>query len=148
MTTHCAIRSINPYKETHMYNKLAVAGVRLVLGVATVAGTLFPTIPAVASDHNLTVVLHVSAKGLDLSQQADARTFYSRLENAAWIACTRGDRVDLLPVDDLKGCYEGALGRAIRSAKAPTLTQIYLATHTPQEAAAQGIEIPAQLAAK
>lgn len=102
-----------------------------------------------ARDHSVTVVLHVSAKGLDLSQPADARTFYSRLANAAaWIACTRGNRVDLLPVDDLKGCYEGALGRAIRSAKQPTLTQIYLATHAPQEAAAQGIHIPAQLAAK
>lgn len=131
-----------------MYTTLVVAGARLVLGVAAVTGTLFATNPAVARDHNVTVVLHVSAKGLDLSQPADARTFYSRLENAAWIACTRGDRVDLLPVDDLKGCYEGALGRAIRSAKAPTLTKIYLATHTPRDAAAQGIEIPAQLAAK
>lgn len=131
-----------------MSSKLAVAGARLVLGVAIVAGTLFATGPAMARDHNVTVVLHVSAKGLDLSQPADARTFYSRLENAAWIACTRGNRVDLLPVVDLKGCYEGALGRAIRSAKQPTLTQIYLATHAPQEAAAQGIDIPPQLAAK
>lgn len=130
-----------------MYTKLAVAGARLVLGVATVAGTLFPTDPAVASDHNVTVVLHVSAKGLDLSQPADARTFYSRLENAAWVACTRGDRVDLLPVEDLKGCYEKALGGAIRSAKAPMLTQIYLTTHTGQEAATHGVDLPAQIAA-
>ena len=131
-----------------MQTKLAISGARFVLGVAAVAGTLFATTPAAAENHNVTVALHVSTKGLDLGQPADARTFYTRLENAAWIACTRGNRVDLLPVDDLKGCYDRALGGAVRSAKAPTLTQIYLETHTLQQAAAQGIELPAQVAAK
>ena len=131
-----------------MQTKLAVSGARFVLGVAAVAGTLLAITPAVAENHNVTVALHVSTKGLDLSQPADARTFYTRLENAAWVACTRGNRVDLLPVDDLKACYDSALGGAIRSAKAPTLIQIYLETHTLQQAAAQGIEVPAQLAAR
>jgi UrcA family protein len=116
------------------------------LGVAIVAGVQFAANSAAAKDHNVTVVLHISTNGLDLSQPADARTFYARLENAAWVACTRGNRVDLLPVDDLKGCYEKALGDAVHSAKAPTLTQIYLATHTLQEAAAHGMEVPAQIA--
>ena len=129
-----------------MYTKLAIARIRLILGVAVVVGILFATNSAAAKDRKVTVVLHVSTKGLDLSQPAGARTFYARLGNAAWVACTRGDRVALLPVDDLKGCYERALGGAIRSAKAPTLTQIYLETHTLQEAAAHGIEAPAQVA--
>ena len=131
-----------------MQTKLAISGARFVLGVAAVAGTLFAITPAVAGNHNVTVALHVSTKGLDLSQPADARTVYTRLENAARVVCTRGDRVDLLPVDDLKACYDRALGGAIRSAKAPKLTQIYLETHTLQQAGAQGIEVPAQLAAK
>ena len=131
-----------------MQTKLAISGARFVLGVAAVAGTLFAITPAAAKNHNVTVALHVSTKGLDLSQPADARTFYTRLENAAWVACTWGNRVDLLPVDDLKACYDRALGGAIHSAKAPTLIQIYLETHTLQQAAAQGIEVPAQLAAK
>ena len=131
-----------------MQTKLAISGARFVLGVAAVAGTLFATTPAAAENHNVTVALHVSTKGLDLSQPADARTFYTRLENAAWVACTRGNRVDLLPVDDLKACYDRALGGAIRSANAPKLIQIYLETHTLQQAATQGIEVPAQLAAK
>jgi UrcA family protein len=128
-----------------MYARLGVAGPRSILGVAAVAGMLF-TGNAAAKDHNVTVAIHVSTKGLDLSQTADARTFYTRLENAAWVACTRGNRVDLLPVDDLKGCYEKALGDAIRSAKTPVLTQIYLTTHTLQEAEARGIALPAQIA--
>jgi UrcA family protein len=103
---------------------------------------------AVASDHNVTVAIHVSAQGLHLSRPADARSFYTRIENAAWVACTRGDRVNLVPVDDIDGCYQTALGGAIRSAHAPTLTQIYLTSHTLREAAAFGIEVPAQLAAK
>ena len=131
-----------------MYTKLAVAGAWSTLGVAVVAGMLFAGQAAAAPNHNVTVVIHVSTEGLDLSRPADARTFYARLRNAAWVVCTRGDRVDLLPVDDLKGCYERALGGAIRSANAPTLTQVYLATHTLEEAAAHGIEVPAQLAAK
>lgn len=131
-----------------MHTKLAVARTAFILGFAVVAGILFATNSAEAKDHNVTVVLHVSTKGLDLSQPADARTLYARLKNAAWVACTRGNRADLLPVDDLTGCYEKALGGAVRSAEAPTVTQIYLATHTPQEAAAQGIEVPAQLVAK
>jgi UrcA family protein len=129
-----------------MYTKLAAAGARSILGCAAVAGILLAGNAAAAKDLNVTVAIHVSTKGLNLGQLADARTFYSRLKNAAWVACTRGNRVNLVPVDDLNGCYEKALGGAIRSAKAPTLTQIYLATHTLQEAAARGIDVPAQIA--
>jgi UrcA family protein len=127
-----------------MYTKLAAA--RSILGCAAVAGILFAGNAVAAKDHNVTVAIHVSTEGLNLSQTADARTFYTRLENAAWVACTRGNRVDLVPVDDLKGCYERALGGAVHSANAPMLTQIYLATHTLQEAAARGIDVPAQIA--
>lgn len=95
---------------------------------------------AVAKDHNVTVALHVSTEGLDLSQSAGAHTFYTRLENAAWVACTRGNRADLVPVDNPRRCYEDALGSAIRAAKQPLLTQIWLGTHTLQEAAVQGID--------
>jgi UrcA family protein len=131
-----------------MQTKLAISGVRFVLGVAAAAGTLFPLSPVAAKDHKVTVALHIPTKGVDLGQPANARIFYTRLENAAWVACTRGDRVDLLPVDNQKACYDGALGRAIRSAKAPTLIQIYMETHTLRQAAAHGIELPTQLAAK
>ena len=147
---HCVLfpQSMDIHEEVHMYTKLAAAGARSILGFGAVAGILFAGNAAAAKDHNVTVAIHVSTAGLDLSQPVDARTFYTRLENAAWVACTRGNRADLVPVDDLKGCYEQALGGAIRSVKAPTLTQIYLATHTLQEAAARGVEVPAPLVAK
>lgn len=120
---------------------------RLLACVATLAtGPL--TVAAVARDHIVTVAIQVSARGLDLSRPADAQTFYTRLEKAAWIACTQGDRVDLLPVDDTNGCRQKALGESIRSAHAPILTQIYLNTHTLREAVALGIEVPVQVAAK
>jgi UrcA family protein len=102
-----------------------------------------------AKDKDVTVAIQVSAQGLDLSQPADAQTFYTRLQNAAWVACTRGNRADLLlPVDHLQGCYEKALGDAVRASNQPLIAQIYLASHTPQEAAKHGIEVPAQVAAK
>jgi UrcA family protein len=129
-----------------MYTKLTPTGARSILGVAAVAGILLASSAALAKDHNVTVAIHVSTKGLDLRQPADASTFYKRLENAAWVACTRGDRVNLVPIDDVKGCYEKALGGAIRSAKTPVLTQIYLATHTLQEAEVHGIDVPVQIA--
>jgi UrcA family protein len=135
------------HEEIHMYTKTASASSWSLLGAAAVVCTLFGGNVA-AKDYNVTVAIHVSTAGLDLNRPADARKFYTRLEYAARVACTRGNRVDLVPVDNLQGCYEKALGGAIRSAKTPTLTQIYLATHTLQEAAKHGIEVPAQLAAK
>lgn len=82
------------------------------------------------------------------TKSADARTLYARLADAAKVVCTDGNRVGLEPVDDLTDCRQRALGNAIRSVKAPLLTQIYLANHTLREAAAVGIDVPAQVAAK
>jgi UrcA family protein len=118
-----------------------------VLASAAVACALLAG-AAVAKDYKVKVAIHVSTQGLDLSQPADAQTFYTRLEHAAYVVCTHGNRVDLVPADDEKRCYEKALGEAIRAAKMPLLTQIYLETHTLQDAAARGIEVPAQVASK
>jgi len=129
-----------------MYAKLAAAGTRSILGIAAVASMVFAHNAAAAKDHDVTVAIHVSTEGLHLNQPADSRSFYTRLENAAWVACTRGNRADLLPVDDAKGCYETALAGAISSVRVPMLTQIYLATHSLQEAVAHGINVPTQTA--
>ena len=129
-----------------MYAKTALLRTRPLLS-AVLACMLFSGALA-ARDHNVTVAVPVSAKGLDLTRVTDARTFYTRLKNAAWVACTHGNRVDLVPVGDVKVCYEEALGGAVRSAKAPLVTQIYLSSHTIQEAVARGIEIPAQMAGR
>ena len=94
------------------------------------------------------VSYQVSARGLDLNQPAGAREFYTRIQHAAEIVCTHGMRVDLAPAADPQGCYEKALADAVRSAHAPRVTQAYLATHTPQQAAARGIDVPVQVAAK
>jgi UrcA family protein len=135
-------------EEIPMYAKAPVTSAGLLVGAATVVCTLFAGNVA-ARDKIVTVAIRVSAQGLDLSQPVDAHTFYTRLQNAAWVACTRGDRVvDLLPVDPLKSCYEKALGNAVHDSNKPLVAQIYLATHTLQEAARHGIEIPSHLAAK
>jgi UrcA family protein len=135
------------HEEIHMYTRTAPTTAWSLLGAVAVVGTLLGRNVA-AKDHDVTVAIHVSTQELDLSHPADAQTFYTRLKNAAWVACTRGNRVNLVPVDNLQGCCENALGGAIRSAKAPLLTQIYLETHPLQEAAKHGIEVPAQMAAK
>jgi UrcA family protein len=130
-----------------MHTKTVVMSARFLLGAAAVACTFIGGNVA-AKDHTVVVSIHVSAQGLDLSQPVDARTFYTRLEHAAWVACTHGNRVDLVPSDHPQGCYEKALAGAIRSASVPMLTQIYLANHTLQEAVTLGILVPAQIAAK
>ena len=129
-----------------MYPNTIPRNPRLLLGTA-VACALFAG-NVVARDHEVIVALRVSTHGVDLSRPSDARIFYARLENAAWIVCTRGTRVDLVPLEDPRRCSEQALAGAVRNARAPTLTRIYLATHTLQDAAAHGIEVPPQLAAK
>jgi UrcA family protein len=128
-----------------MYSK--TVALSAVLGAAAIACPLFAGNVA-AKDYKVTVAIHVSTQGLDLSQPGDARTFYTRLKNAAWVACTRGNRVDLIPSDNPGLCAEKALAGAIRSASVPTLTQIYLASHTIQEAVAGGVLVPALIAGK
>jgi UrcA family protein len=130
-----------------MYTKTVLVSARSLIGAATVACTLFAG-SVVAKDHNITIALQVSSQGLDLNRPGDAQTFYTRLDHAAWVVCTHGNRVDLVPSDDPKGCHEKALGGAVRAAKVPMVTQIYLTYHTLQQAAAHGIDVPTQFAAK
>jgi UrcA family protein len=131
-----------------MYTKTTVMTARSVLVAAAAVASVLIAGNVAAKDRTVTVAIHVSAQGLQLNQPADARRFYFRLQLAATVACTHGNRVDLAPPPDPVSCYEKALGDAIRSANLPMLTQIYLGTHTIGEAAARGIEVPAQLAAK
>jgi UrcA family protein len=120
---------------------------RLLLAAAAL-GCAFFSGSVLAGERTVTVALHVSTAGLDLSQAADAHTFYTRLENAAWVACTRGDRVGLEPAEYVTGCYEKALGQAVRATKIPLVTQIYLTTHTYAQASAFGIGVPTQVAGR
>jgi UrcA family protein len=128
-----------------MVTKRAFISAWPILGAAIVACSL---IAGSVAAKDVTVAIRVSARGLDLSQHAGAHEFYSRLKHAAKIVCTHGMRVGLQPAADQKGCYEKALGSAVRSANSPLLTQVYLQTHTPQEATALGIDVPVQVAAK
>jgi UrcA family protein len=116
------------------------------LGVAAV-GCLMLGGNALASDP-VTVSVKVSADRLDLNQEADAQTFYNRLKGAARVVCTHGNRVDLVPEDNPRGCYEKALADAVRSVRAPMLTQIYLANHTVQSAATGWTYVPTPVASK
>jgi UrcA family protein len=134
------------HEESHMSAKVTVASARILLGAAVVC-TLFAANVS-AKDEIVTDSMKVSPQGLDLSQPADARKFYTRLEHAAWLVCTRGTRVGLAPVDNQFNCYQNALGAAVHTSNQPLVTQIYLATHTLQEAAAHRIAIPGQVAAK
>lgn len=129
-----------------MNTKTAFRTAWFVLGIS-VASSLFAADVA-AKDPTVTVAIHVSTRGLDLSQPAGAHKFYTRLQHAAQVVCTHGNRIDLQPSADPAGCYEKALGDAIRSANLPRLTQIYLETHTVGQASAHGINVPAQVAAK
>jgi UrcA family protein len=130
-----------------MYTRTVFMSVRSLLGATTLACTLLSGTVA-ASDHTLTISLQVNSEGLDLTQPSDAQKFYARLDHAAQIVCTHGERVDLAPVDDPKACHEKALAEAVRAAKVPMLTQIYFTYHTLQQGAALGIEVPVQTAAK
>ena len=119
------------------------AGLLICALIGTLAGRV-----VTASEHIITVDMHVSSAGLDLSQPADARMFYRRIEHAATVVCTQENRPDLVRIDDYKTCYRKALSNAIRSLGNPLLTRMYLETHTLSEAEAAGIDVPPQLAAK
>jgi UrcA family protein len=124
--------------------KMYLLGTRFLLGPVLACALFAGT--AAADDHNVIVSKQIDTRGLDLNRAADAQMLYTRIRHAADDVCTRGKQVDLLPMDNPTRCYEKALGDAIRAAKLPMLTQIYLTTHTVQEAAARGIEVPSQVA--
>jgi UrcA family protein len=130
-----------------MYTKAAAITARCVFGAAAIACTLFAG-DLVAAGREVTVAIHVSTQGLDLSQPAGAQKFYVRLKNAADLACTRGNRVGLAPSPNPEACYENSLADALRSANVPLVTQIYLATHTLRDALARGFGVAAEIAAK
>ena len=121
-----------------MYSNFTLSRVNSILGVAVLACTIAAG-EASADGHPVTVALKVSTRGLDLDTVAGANQLYSRLKNAAWIACTRANRVGLAPVANPDACTEQALGQAVRSADVSQLTQIYLETHTYREASTRGI---------
>ena len=128
-----------------MYTKSAFMSAWPVLGAAIVACTLFAGNVAA---NEVTVAIQVSTKGLDVSQPGGAQKLYWRLQHAALVACTSGNRIGLAPSADPQGCREKALADAVRSAHMPLVTQVYLATHTLQQAAARGIYVPVMIASK
>jgi len=130
-----------------MYTAIRITRTWSVVGAAALACACFAG-KVVAKEHIVTVSVPVNSQGLDLTKLDDARTFYIRLQNAAWLVCTRGTRVNLAPVADFRGCYEKALGDAVRTARTPLVTHLYLATHSMQQAADRGIELPEQVAVK
>jgi UrcA family protein len=127
--------------------KTAVRIARSVAGALAIAGALFSG-SVEAGAYDVQVAIRVNAQGLDLQQPSAARTLYDRLEHAAEVACTHGNRVDLKPIHNPNACREQALGEAVHSVNAPLLTQVYLQSHTLQQAAAHKIKVPIQLAAK
>jgi UrcA family protein len=116
--------------------------------ITTVTACAVPSGYLKAQDHEVTVAIPVSTAGLDVSRPAGAREVYRRLKRAARTACGDGDRVGLEPPTSFAGCYEQALGDAVRSAHRPQLNIIYLATHSSRDAATYGIENPVHMAAK
>ena len=125
-----------------------IAVVTACVAIAVVATCVALSGPAQAESQEVMVKIPVSAAGLDLNQPAGASELYSRLRQAARTACRDGGRVGLEPVKNFTGCYEQALGGAIRVVNQPQLTLVYLKTHTSEDAATRGIVVPTLVAAK
>jgi UrcA family protein len=130
-----------------MYTKKASLGARCVLGAVAVACTLSAGTVA-AEGQKVVVAIPVNTTGLDPGQPAGARELYVRIEYAAYVACTRGNRAGLAPASDPKACSEKAIADAIRAVNLPLLTQVYLARHSVRDALARGIQVPGEIAAK
>jgi UrcA family protein len=104
--------------------------------------------PIQAEELMVTIKQSVSSEGIDPSRPAGARELYSRVQKAAHIVCGPGNRVGLRAVPNLERCYEKALSDAVRSANLPQLTMVYLRTHSPEDAAARGINVSTLVAAQ
>jgi UrcA family protein len=143
--TACQFRT---FLETIMNTNVAVVTAKAFICIPALTACAALSGPVQADGPVVAVKIPVSYSGLDLTQPTGAQELYRRLHEAAFIACTHGNRVDLQPLADPAACYEKAIGDAVRSVKQPQLTVIYLKTHTLHEAATHGIEIPDLVAAK
>ncbi|HEX3845997.1 MAG TPA: UrcA family protein [Steroidobacteraceae bacterium] len=115
-------------------------------GAAAVLSSCLAGAAAAGDAPSIALSVQVNSQGLDLQRPADMRRLYSRLKHAAWDVCSNATRIGLEAVPNRQRCIDNAFGDAIRTANMPLLTQIYLATHTLQEAAARGIDVSAQVA--
>lgn len=130
-----------------MYIKAAVSCAPLAAGALAICAALLAG-NAAANEFGVKVAIHVDTRGLDLRTPSGAQELYRRLEHAANVACTYGNRVDLKPAANLDACRDEALGGAVSSVNSPLVTQLYLESHTLRQAAAHGIQIPKQVASK
>jgi UrcA family protein len=117
---------------------------RIVMAVV-IAGSLLGGV-ANAGNDIVIVSKGVTTRGLDLNSPTDAQALYARLRHAANDVCTRSARVDVLSPDNSPACFEKALGKAVRQANSPLVTQAYLFNHTLRDAATWGIEVPSEVA--
>jgi UrcA family protein len=131
-----------------MNTSTPVLSTKAFICIAAVAACAVLSGPVQADDHDVTVRIPVRTAGLDLNQPPRAFELYRRLQHAANIVCGDANRVDLEPVADFTGCYEKALGGAVGSVNRPQLTMVYLRTHSLQDAATHGIDVPPLVAAK
>ena len=109
--------------------KTTVVYARCLAGALALFGA-FLSADAAANSYEVTVGIHVSMKGIDLRQPAGALELYGRIQHAAGVACSYGNRVDLKDVSNPVACHEQAVGDAVRSVNSPLVTQVYLETHT------------------
>jgi UrcA family protein len=142
-----------PHQENHMNANAHFFSAKSLFAnsffsIAAIAACTILSAPIQAKEKIVTVAFDVSTAGLDLKQPAGARNMYARLQNAAYLVCGPTLRVSLVTVGSVQECYETALGNAVRSAKQPQLTTVYLQSHTLQQAANHGIAVPVLVAAR
>lgn len=131
-----------------MSTTVPVRYAKVCICIAAAAACAVLSGPIQAEERLVALQISVSTAGLDLTQPADARELYGRLHKAAVSLCGINHRVDLLLPTNFASCYEHALGEAVRSANRPQLTLVYMRTHSLQDAANRGIEIPTLVVAK
>jgi UrcA family protein len=133
--------------EINMNINAPVLSAKSFIYMAVLAACALLSGPIQAKERIVTVKVSVNTAGLDVAQPAGGRELYSRLAHAAAIVCGGTNQVGLQAVDSFADCIAAAVGEAVRSAKLPQLTVAYLRTHTLQQAAALGIDVPAVLIA-
>jgi UrcA family protein len=83
--------------------------------------------PSPASEPAPTV--NVRYAGLDLSTAAGAALLYQRLKGAARQVCAGFESRQLALQVEWRGCYETALGNAVRQVNRPELSALYRTEH-------------------
>jgi UrcA family protein len=122
-----------------MIQKTAKLTTTACLGAITALAAIAP-LYSHAADATVTVTRQVNYAGIDINTSDGAHTLYVRLKHAATSLCSASIEEYRGPSWKYRECIQEAVAKAVREAKRPLLTQMFVGDYGSEIAAQLGVD--------